>query len=77
MWHVCKLEKTEVAVEPHREEHVLLVLVDSTRVRHRVSVFDHRHRLSCRRRKQGTQVREAVRASLHGREDKVGVVILG
>lgn len=30
----------------YREEHVLLVLIDSARVRHGVSVFDHRHRFT-------------------------------
>lgn len=30
----------------YREEHVLLVLIDSAGVRHRVSVFDHRHRFT-------------------------------
>lgn len=30
----------------YREEHVLLVLIDSTRVRHGVSVFDDRDRFT-------------------------------
>jgi len=42
----CLLEET------HREEHVLLVLIDGPRVRHWVRVFDDRHGLSCRETKE-------------------------
>lgn len=33
----------------YRKQHVLFVLVDGSRVRNRVGVFDDRHRLSCRK----------------------------
>lgn len=32
---------------PHREKHVLLILVDSSGVRNRVCVLDDRYRLTC------------------------------
>lgn len=37
----------------HRKQHVLLILVDSARVRHGVRVLDHRHRLSCEEEETG------------------------
>ena len=39
------------------EQDVLLVLIDSTRIRHRISVFDHRHTLTSKQRLIDTQCR--------------------
>ena len=36
----------------YREQHVLLVLVDSSGVRHRVSVLDHGDRLACNQNRE-------------------------
>lgn len=58
----------------HRKEHVLLVLVDSARVRNRVSVLDHRHRLSCGKEKR--QDARYERGRNRGRDVTPGVVVM-
>lgn len=58
---IARIKRSAVAALcTHREQHVLLVLIDSARVRNRVGVFNDRDRLACTQRTRASKYKNCI-----------------